>query len=268
VPGEARALEAVGMIADEADDPLGARAVLGVSDDVRLEQPEERFPVHGSRVCQGRGASATVRVMRHRAVLFDLGGVVVGSPLHAIAAYERQRGIASGSINRVVVETGPGGAWSRLERGELGLEDFYPAFDADCAGAGCSISARELMVLVAAATEPRPEMLEAIGRLRREGLKVGAITNNWVGEEPGMSALAPHFDVMIESAVVGIRKPDPAIFHLACERLAITPPEAVFLDDIGSNLKTARALGMTTIKVDEPAAALAELETVLGLSLR
>jgi putative hydrolase of the HAD superfamily len=206
--------------------------------------------------------------MRHRAVLFDLGGVVVGSPLHAIAAYERAHGIPVGSINRIVAATAPAGAWSRLERGELGLEDFYPAFEADCTGAGCPVAARDLMALVAAAVEPRPEMLAAIGRIRAQGLKAGAVTNNWIGEEPGMSALAPHFDVMIESSVVGIRKPDPAIFHLACERLAIAPREAVFLDDIGTNLKAARALGMITIKVDDPATALAELEEVLGFALR
>jgi epoxide hydrolase-like predicted phosphatase len=208
------------------------------------------------------------RAVPLRAVLFDLGGVVVGSPLHAIAAYERAHGLPAGSINRIVVATGPGGAWARLERGELGLEAFYAAFDADCAAGGCRSVARDLMARVAASTTPRPEMLAAIARIRARGLKAGAITNNWVGEEPGVSALAPHFDVMVESAFVGLRKPDPAIFHLACERLAITPPEAVFLDDIGANLKTARALGMTTIKVDDPGTALAAREGVLGFALR
>src|SRR5437867_12714741 len=104
--------------------------------------------------------------MPYRGVLFDLGGVVVGSPLEAIAAYEGEHGIPTGSINRIVVATGAGGAWSRLERGELTLEAFYPAFDADCAGAGCRIAARELMALVAAATTPRPAMLAAVRRIR------------------------------------------------------------------------------------------------------
>ena len=147
--------------------------------------------------------------MAYRAVVFDLGGVVVGSPLHAIAAYEGELGLPANTINRVVVTTGPDGAWSRLERGELGLEAFYPAFEADCAGAGCRIDARELMLRVAGATGPRPEMLEAIRRIRAGGLKAAAITNNWVTEDEGTRVLAPHFDVFIESAVVGIRKPDP-----------------------------------------------------------
>ena len=202
-----------------------------------------------------------------RAVIFDLGGVVVGSPLHAIAAYERDHDLPPGVINRVVVDTAPSGAWSRLERGELRLEQFYPAFDADCAAAGYTISAREMMLRVAEYVAPRPPMLAAIRCIRARGLLVGAITNNWVVEEGGTSALRPHFDVFIESAVVGIRKPDPRIFHLACEELGVAPHESVFLDDIGLNLKAARALGMTTIKVERVDVALAELQEVLGFPL-
>ena len=206
--------------------------------------------------------------MSYRAVIFDLGGVVVGSPLHAIAAYERDTGIAEGSINRIVVATGPGGAWSRLERGELTLEAFYPAFEADCDAYGCRISARTMMGLVAESTQPRPAMLEAIRRIRAYGLLAAAVTNNWVTEEEGTRVLRPFFDVFIESAVVGIRKPDPRIFLLACGELGAEPAEVVVLDDIGSNLKSARELGMTTIKVVDPDTALAELESVLELALR
>jgi epoxide hydrolase-like predicted phosphatase len=202
------------------------------------------------------------------AVLFDVGGVVVGSPLEAIAAYEHEHGIPAGAINRIVVATGAGGAWSRLERGELDLETFYPVFDADCAAAGCRISARALMARVAEVTLPRPAMLDAIRRIRERGVAVGAITNNWITEDEGTGVLRPHFDVFIESAVVGIRKPDPRIFEIACRELSIAPRDAIFLDDIGSNLKTARALGMTTIKVGDADAALAELEALLGFPLR
>ena len=82
--------------------------------------------------------------MSLRAVIFDLGGVVLGSPLQAIAAYERSAGIPAGLVNRVVVETAPAGAWSRLERGELALEAFFLAFEADCARAGATIDARAI----------------------------------------------------------------------------------------------------------------------------
>lgn len=206
--------------------------------------------------------------MTLRAVIFDLGGVVIGSPLHAIADYERELGLARNAVNRIVVTSGPTGAWSRLERGELGLEEFYPRFEVDCAAAGIVIDAREMMRRVAEIAVPRPAMLEAIRRLRAAGRKVAALTNNWVTDGGGSELLRTHFDVFIESAVVGLRKPDPRIYQLACSELGVTPPEVVFLDDIGSNLKAARALGMTTIKVDEPDAALGELERVVGVALR
>jgi epoxide hydrolase-like predicted phosphatase len=111
-------------------------------------------------------------------------------------------------------------------------------------------------------------MLEAIRRIRAAGLLVAAITNNWAGGGEGTGALGPLFDVFLESSVVGMRKPDPRIYQLACARLRIEPSRAVFLDDIGSNLKPARALGMATVKVVEPEAALAELEGLLGFPVR
>ena len=203
-----------------------------------------------------------------RAVIFDLGGVVIGSLLHAIAAYERELGLERNAVNHAVVRSGPAGAWSRLERGELGLEDFYPLFEADCRALGVVIDAREMMRRVAEIAVPRPAMLEAIRRLRTGGLRVAALTNNWITEDNGTGALRGFFDVFVESIAVGLRKPDPRIYELVCRDLAVAPSDAVFLDDIGSNLKTARALGMTTIKVDEPDAALAELERVVGLALR
>ncbi len=205
--------------------------------------------------------------MAIRAVIFDLGGVVLGSPLHAIAAYEREHAIAAGSVNRVVADTGADGAWGRLERGLCGLAEFAPAFEAECAAAGFTIDARTLFERMAAESQPRPAMLAAIRSLRARGLCVAALTNNWPSEErdDGARALRDQFDAFFESSALGLQKPDPRIYEHACAALAIAPEEAVFLDDIGRNLKAARALGMTTIKVDTPAQALAELAQLLGI---
>ena len=76
--------------------------------------------------------------------------------------------------------------------------------------------------------------------------------------------MADAFDLIVESAQEGLRKPDPRIYELTCTRLAIHPSEAAFLDDLGVNLKSARALGMTTIKVDDPDEALTDLEPCSG----
>jgi putative hydrolase of the HAD superfamily len=205
----------------------------------------------------------------YRAVLFDLGGVVLDSPLHAIARYERELGVPVGHVNRVVVESGPQGAWSRLERGELSVAQFAPLFERECAAAGHAIVALDMMARIAEAAAPRPAMLGALRALRARGFALGALTNNWesdAGRVGSRDELRGLFDAFVESAVVGLRKPDPRIYRLACEALGVGPPEAVFLDDIGRNLKAARELGMATIKVDGPDAALAELERTLALA--
>ena len=205
--------------------------------------------------------------MGYRAVIFDLGGVVLDSHLHAIARYEEELGIPAGFVNRVVIEAGADGAWARLERGELAMEDFFDAFDAECREAGQSLSAAEMMLRIGECG-PRPVMLEAISRIRRREIAVAALTNNWPGEQDRTHELREHFDAFVESSLVGLRKPDPRIYLLACESLAIEPSEAVFLDDIGRNLKAARELGMTTIKVEQPEEALDALSDLLGFALR
>ena len=208
------------------------------------------------------------------AVVFDIGGVVQDSPLHAIARYERERGLPPNAINRVVVAAGEEGAWARLERGELTVQSFCAPFEADCRARGVTIDGRVLMERIAEASVPRPRMLEAICRLRAGGLRVAALTNNWVAETPGATAsetmkarLTAHFDVFVESAVVGLRKPDPRIYALVCDKLGLAPARVAFLDDIGRNLKPARELGMATIKVDDPEQALRELGALLDLDL-
>ncbi len=160
-----------------------------------------------------------------------------------------------------------------LERSELAFDDFCVAFAEECAAAGGNVDAADLMREIGRGFEPRPEMTAAIRSIKQQGLKVGALTNNWAPAQP-QADHSPHtlgqlgeFDVVVESAVEGLRKPDPRIYELVCERLGIAPDEAVFLDDLGVNLKPARALGMTTIKVADPATALAELTAVLGFAL-
>jgi putative hydrolase of the HAD superfamily len=202
------------------------------------------------------------------AVVFDLGGVVMGSPLHALARFERDCGLEPNAINRAIVTAGDQGAWARLERGELTLEDFCAPFEADCRSCGLEVDGTSMIAYITEVNVPRPRMLEAIRRIRERGLRVAALTNNWrTGRPRGPNPLAGHFDVIIESAVVGLRKPDPRIYELVCRELGVTPSETVFLDDIGRNLKAARALGMTTIKVDDPDDALRELGAVLGIDL-
>ena len=207
--------------------------------------------------------------MTIRAVIFDLGGVVLGSPLHAFRDYEREQGLRAGFLGRMIMQNGELGAWPRLERGELTMEAFFAAFDAEAMAAGVRLSSVALMERVAIASQPRPAMVRAVRLIRAAGVRTAALTNNWASDDQTqkMDILRREFDAFIESVREGLRKPDPRIYELVCDRLSVTPSESVFLDDIGVNLKAARALGMTTIKVDEPISALRELERVLELAL-
>lgn len=210
--------------------------------------------------------------MTYRAVIFDLGGVIFPSPFEVFSAYEREHELPDRFLRGVVAESADSGAWARLERGETAFSEFCAGFEAECAAAGGTVDAATLMTAVGTRPEPRAEMLAAVARIRDKGLKTAALTNNWTemaGDGAGneLPALNDLFDLIIESAVEGVRKPDPAIYQLTCMRLGVLPEDAVLLDDLGVNLKPARELGMTTIKVADPPSALAELETLLDFSL-
>jgi putative hydrolase of the HAD superfamily len=205
-----------------------------------------------------------------KAVIFDLGGVVFGSPFEHFDEYERINGLPEGCVRGVIARSSVDGAWAALERGEITLPEFFAALEAEAKAEGHTIDAAEIMAMVGRGIGARPEMLVAIERIREHGLKTAALTNNWASENgspPGLHSLRV-FDVVVESAVEGMRKPDPRIYELTLERLAVDATDTVFLDDIGMNLKPARAMGITTIKVDSPAQALTDLEAVLGFSLR
>ncbi len=220
----------------------------------------------------GRGGSVPAVTTTYQAVIFDLGGVVFPSPLDMFRAYERDHDLPDRFISEVVLTDPVDGSWSRLERGELTMAEFAAEFEVECRIAGGEVDATALMKNIGNRLEPRTEMLTAIRKIREHGLRTGALTNNWIADETrgnGASSPAVHglFDVVVESAVVGLRKPDPRIYQMVCASLDVNPPEAVFLDDLGTNLKPARTMGMATIKVGDPHEALRELSALLDLAL-
>ena len=202
-----------------------------------------------------------------KAVLFDFGGVVLSSPFDAFARYEVDNGLPPGFIRGLNATNPDANAWARLERSEVNFDDFCRLYEAEAEAAGHPIDARQVMALLAG--EIRPAMVEAIRRCAAR-LKTACLTNNFVLDGPRgeRTEVMELFDVVVESSKVGVRKPDPRFYDIACELLDIEPPEAVFLDDLGVNLKPARAMGMRTIKVEDPAVAIAELESVVGFPLR
>ncbi|MGM0452392.1 MAG: HAD family hydrolase [Thermodesulfobacteriota bacterium] len=210
--------------------------------------------------------------MSIKAVIFDLGGVILDSPMEVFAEFEKQHGLSSNFLNRAIVDAGSQGAWARLERGEIDLEAFFDAFDAELWQAGAEISSRDLMAAVNDFATVRPPMIEAVRRLRRGGYRTAALTNNWLvadgATSTGLAVLKAEFDVFVESSQTGLAKPDPRIYEQVLSELGVAADQAVFLDDIGRNLKPARQMGMTTIKVESVESALRELEKTLSFPLQ
>lgn len=208
-----------------------------------------------------------------RAVIFDVGGVIVTSPFESFARYEADNGLPAGFLRRINATDPDTNAWARLERNEVDLAGFAELFEAEARAAGHEVDGRAVLALLGG--ELRPAMVEALRRCH-DRLKTALLTNNFVAMEPDrsggragspMAAVLDHVDVIVESSRVGVRKPDPAIYRLVCDELGIDAAEAVFLDDLGVNLKPARAMGMTTIKVTDPVEAVAELESAVGFPL-
>jgi putative hydrolase of the HAD superfamily len=208
-----------------------------------------------------------------RAVIFDFGGVFTSSPFEAFNRYERARGFPDNLIRKINSANHLENAWARFERAELDLDGFDKAFAAEAKAFGFDLPGRDVIPLLSG--DVRPEMVEALRRVRTK-FKTGCITNN----VPSMQAVGADrpdtmyrreiiemFDHLIESSKVGLRKPDPRIYKMMCEALSVAPEECVYLDDLGGNLKPARAMGMTTIRVESGPQAIAELEAATGMTM-
>jgi putative hydrolase of the HAD superfamily len=202
-----------------------------------------------------------------KAVLWDFGGVITTSPFDAFNAYERANGLPDGFLRGINATDPDTNAWAAFERGEVDLDGFAERFEAEALAAGGTVDARAVVALLRG--QIRPEMVEAVRRCQ-EQLKTGLITNNFIvaGGMVDYGHALDYFDVVIESSKAGFRKPDPRVYRRACDLLGIEPGDAVILDDLGINLKPARAMGMRTIKVVDPATALDDLESVVGFPLR
>ena len=207
------------------------------------------------------------------AVIWDFGGVLTSSPFEAFARFEAERGLPAGIIRRTNAANHLENAWAKFERAEVDIDAFDALFAAELRALGAEVRGREVLPLLSG--DLRPEMVEALRRVKT-ALKTGCITNNLpanaIGSASGrtlyIADVMALFDHVIESAKIGLRKPDPRIYRMMVDALGVDPKRCVYLDDLGINLKPARDMGMTTIKVVNAEQALAELEAATGLPLR
>jgi putative hydrolase of the HAD superfamily len=211
-----------------------------------------------------------------RAVLWDFGGVILSSPFEAFRGYEREAGLPEDFIRSLNARNPDANAWAKMERSEVSLDEFVALFESEAEAQGRKLDGWR--VLQAISGDIRPQMVEALRRCKA-AFKVACITNNMKsGEGPGMARSAEKaaavaeimtlFEHVVESSKLGFRKPDPRIYQHACDLLGVAPEQCIYLDDLGINLKPARAMGMRTIKVGDPDAAIAELEAMVGIRLR
>jgi putative hydrolase of the HAD superfamily len=203
-----------------------------------------------------------------RAVLWDFGGVILSSPFEAFNRYEAANGLPTDFIRGVNATNPDANAWALLERNDVAPDEFDALFADESEALGHRIPGADVLGLLSG--EIRPEMVTALDRVIRAEYRTACLTNNVVGGEQRMEVgdVMVMFDHVVESSKVGCRKPEPRFYEIACELVGVEPSECVFLDDLGINLKPAKAMGMTTIKVGAAEPAITELEQVLGISLR
>lgn len=207
-----------------------------------------------------------------KAVIWDFGGVISSSPFEAFNVYEAERGLPKDFIRSVNAVNPDENAWAKLERSELDADAFDRLFHEESAALGHAVPGKDVLSLLSGRLrEPVIAALEAC----KARVKIGCITNNApIGKGASMTRdeakaarvaeIFTLFDHVIESSKAGVRKPDPRIYEMMCEALEVAPSECVYLDDLGINLKPARAMGMTTIKVTSEAQLLADLAAATG----
>ena len=207
-----------------------------------------------------------------KAVLWDFGGVILTSPFEAFRRYETEHNLPTDFIRTVNATNPHANAWALLERSEITSEQFDGLFAHESTALGHRVGGAEVLSLLAG--DVRPEMVSMLDRVKAAGYRVACLTNNVVGGDgraadgdarsAQIAAIMERFDVIVESSKVGVRKPEPRFYEIACELLDVRPIECVFLDDLGINLKPAAAMGMTTIKVTTAGQAIDDLSVVLG----
>lgn len=209
--------------------------------------------------------------------MWDFGGVILSSPFEAFNDYERANGLPLDLIRTINSVDPHTNAWARLERNELGPEEFDEAFAAEARAMGHEVRGAAVLAMLSGSI--RPEMVAALDAVIAAGYRTACLTNNIVsGDGVGtafgrderaeqIEAIMTRFDAVVESSKVGVRKPEPRFYEIACELIGVEPAECVFLDDLGINLKPAAAMGMRTIKVLAAAQAITDLEAILGIPL-
>ena len=213
---------------------------------------------------------------KYSAVIFDFGGVITASPFEAFNRLEAERGLPRDFIRSVNATNPDSNAWALFERAEIDAAAFDAKFAAEAEALGHPLDGASVLAVLSGSI--RPAMVTALDILKAEGYRLACITNNVpAGHGAGMARsgdkrdayeqVFARFEHVIESSKAGLRKPDPRIYLMMCEKLGLEPAQCIYLDDLGINCKPAAQLGMHAIKVTSGEQALSDLSAVLELAL-
>ena len=207
--------------------------------------------------------------MTYKAVIWDFGGVITSSPFEAFNNFEKENNLPMDIIRTINSENSDINAWAKFERNDISVNEFDELFKNEASNKGFDITGKQIIKLLSG--EIRPFMVDFLNEFKGN-YKLGCITNNVQTDKNDkknhskeVSKVMSLFDNVIESSLVGIRKPDPRIYYMSCEALDVLPESCIYLDDLGINLKPARAIGMTTIKVTDPNIAVSQVKNFLGI---
>ena len=207
--------------------------------------------------------------MNYKAVIWDFGGVITSSPFEAFNKFELDNNLPKDIIRTINSENPDDNAWAKFERNDIDINEFDTLFSKEADKKGFQISGKQVVKLLSG--DIRKPMVDFLLSLK-ENYKLGCITNNIQNSKDDKvnhlnqaSQVMKIFDHIIESSKVGLRKPDPKIYYMSCDALGVRPEECIYLDDLGINLKPARKIGMTTIKVIDPNEAIHEVKKYLQL---
>lgn len=213
--------------------------------------------------------------MNIKAILWDFGGVITTSPFDSFNQFEQENDLPIDFIRGINAVNHKTNAWALLESNQISEDEFDTLFLEESSQAGYGIKGSQILPLISQ-TSVRKKMVSVLRECKLHFKNVCLTNNMRTGSGLAMSSNSEHekdvdevtslFDIVIESSKVGIRKPDPAIYRLACDKMDIQPNHVVYLDDLGINLKPAREMGMITIKVLSEAQAIRDLEEVIGLT--
>ena len=208
--------------------------------------------------------------MNYKAIIWDFGGVITSSPFEAFNKFELSNNLPKDIIRTINSENPYDNAWAKFERNDIDLDEFDNLFSIEADKKGFKISGKQVVKLLSG--EIREQMVDFLYFLKKD-YKLGCITNNIqnsknekVNHLNEAGQVMKIFDHIIESSKVGLRKPDPRIYYMSCDALGVEPEECIYLDDLGINLKPAREIGMTTIKVIDPNEAINEVKKYLQLA--